>query len=154
MRLERERHEAAFPAPQPIQEWLKGLSVEGQTRFMITQKSKAGPLLDQRHFDNLSRLLDGAIAAGMTVVVVDLPLHSDHRRHFPALAEYQARLGEVVASHTGHDRVHLIDLTEALPDEEFKDFVHAKPECVETWVDLLVHHLKSIPPDPSPRRLN
>lgn len=154
MRLERERHEAAFPKPRPIQEWLMGLSVEEQTRFMITQKSKAGPLLDQHHFDNLSRLLDEATSTGMTVVIVDLPLHSDHRRHFPALAEYQSRLGEVVASHTGHDQVHMIDLTEALPDETFKDLFHATTDHVEDWVDLLIDRLKPFLPDSSSRRLD
>jgi hypothetical protein len=154
MRSARERHEAAFPSPQPILEWFMSVSVEEQTRFMIAQTSKAGPLLEQHHFDNLARLLDGAISAGMTVVIVDLPLHGDHRRHFPALAEYQARLREVVASHAGHDQVHLIDLTEALPDEKFQDLVHAKPDRVEDWVDLLVDRLRPFLPDPSPRRLD
>lgn len=131
-----------------------GLSVVEQTRFMITQKSKAGPLLDQHHFDNLSRLLDGAISTGMTVVIVDLPLHSDHRRHFPALEEYRSRLGEVVTSHTGHDQVHMIDLSEALPDETFKDLFHATTDHVEDWVDLLIDRLKPFLPDSSSRRLD
>jgi len=154
MRLERERHEAAFPDAPPILEWFTSLSVEKQTGFLIAQTSKAGPLLDQRHFDNLSRLLDRATSAGMTIVIVDLPLHSDHRRHFPAMAEYQSRLGEVVASHNGHDQVHMIDLTEALPDETFKDLAHAKANHVEDWVDRLVDRLTPLLPEPSPQRLD
>jgi hypothetical protein len=150
MRSARERHEAAFPRPPSIQEWFMNLSVEEQTRFYTAQRGTTGTLLDQRHFDNVSRLIDRAISVGMTVVIVDLPLPSGHRRHFPALAEFQTRLRGSVAAHTGHGRVHLLELTEALPDEDFLDLGHAKAECVETWVDLLVDRLRPLLPDPSP----
>jgi len=154
MRLERERHEAAFPRARPILERFMSLSVEEQTRFLITETSKAGPLLDPRHFDNLSRLLDRATSAGMTVVIVDLPLHSDHRRLLPALAEYRARLGSVVASRAGQRGVHLIDLTEAMTDDAFQDCVHAKANRVEDWVELLVDRLTPLLPEPPPQRLD
>lgn len=149
MCLERERREAASPRPQPILEWFSSLSVSEQTDFYVAQRSKTGTLLDQRHFDNVSRLIDRATSAGMTVVIVDLPLPTDHRLRFPAIAEYRARLREAVADESGLGRVHLLELAEALPDAAFLDLGHAKTESVETWVDLLVNHLIPLLPDPS-----
>jgi hypothetical protein len=150
MRRERERHEAAFPKPKPILEWFLSLSVKEQTKWLIEQWGKTGTLLDQRQFDALSRLLDRAISADMTVVFVDLPLHGEHRLHTPVLAEFQERLGEVIAAHAGSGRVHLLNLTTALPDETFGDLAHANPKYVESWVDLLVDRLRPLLPDQWP----
>ena len=150
MRRERERHEAEFPKPKPILEWFLGLSVKEQTKWLIDEWGKTGTLLDQRQFDALSRLLDRALSADMTVVFVDLPLHGEHRLHTPVLAEFQERLGNVIAAHAGSGRVHLINLTTALPDEAFGDLAHANPNYVESWVDLLVDRLRPLLPDQSP----
>jgi len=150
-RGERERHDAAFPRPQSIQDWFMGLPVAEQTRFYVAQRGKTGTLVDERHFDNVTRLIDRATSVGMTVVIVDLPLPTAHRLHFPALAEYQTRLREAVAVHSGQGRVHLLELAEALPDDVFLDFGHARADRVEAWVDLLVDRLSRLLPAPSPR---
>lgn len=150
MLRERERHEAVFPRPQPSPGWLSGMSFEEQTKWILAEWGKAGTLLDQSQFVNLSRLLSRATSAGMIVVIVDLPLHSEHRLHAHVLPEFHARLGEAVAAHPDRGLVHLLDLTEALPDCNFLDPVHAKEGNADAWVDLLVDHLRPLLPDSSP----
>jgi hypothetical protein len=61
------------------------------------------------------------------------------------LAEYQGRLRPAIAAHAGHDRVHLLDLTAALPDEVILDLGRAKADRVDIWVDLLVDRLLPLP---------
>lgn len=154
MRLERERREAAFPRPRPLLEWFSSLSVSEQTDYYVAQRGITGTLVDQSHFTNVSRLIDRATSVGMTVVVVDLPLPRAHRQHFPGLAGYQACLRDAVAVHSDHGRAHLLELSEALPDDAFLDFGHAKADLVEAWVDLLVDRLSPLLPAPSPRGPN
>lgn len=150
MSLDRRRRDAAHPRPRSVLEWFSSLPVGQQTDYYVSQGSETGALLDRRHFDNVSRLIDRATSAGMTVVIVDLPLPTDHRLRFPAMSEYQARLREAVAGHSGHGRVHFLELADTLPDEDFMDFGHAKADRVEAWVDLLVDRLKGLLPDSSP----
>jgi hypothetical protein len=150
MRLDRERREAASPRPRPISETFFSLSIKEQTEYLLAERGRTGTLLDPGHFDLVTRLIDRACSAGMTVVIVDMPLHGDHRRHLPMLGEYQERLRNAVAAHVGRDCVHLIDLTAALPDEVFLDLGHARADRVDAWVDLLADRLRPLLPSPGP----
>ena len=151
MKQAREQREARFPRPKPILEWFLGLSVKEQTEWFTQEYRRTGEILDDAQFDRFASLLDCAASAGMTVVAVDLPLHSEHRRHSPVFHSFKTRLCELVAAHTHGSRVHYLDLTEALPDEDFGDLAHAKKDRIDTWVDLLVERLRPLLPDQSPR---
>lgn len=151
MRRARERRQAEFPRPQPILQWFLALPVERQVKWFMDETLRSGQLLDESQFDNMSLLLGRALSAGMTVVVVDIPLQSEHRRHAPWLPTFQARLGRVVAAHIDRRRPHLIDLTASLPDEAFSDLAHANAARTDDWVDLLVDRLRPLLQDQSPR---
>ena len=150
MQQAREEREARVPRPKPILEWFLGLSVKEQTDW-ITSEHREGEILDDEQFDRFAALLDQAASVGLTVVVVDLPLHSDHRLHAPSFEPFRERLRELVASHPGGGRVHYLDLTESLPDEAFSDLAHAKHDRVDAWVDLLADRLRPLLPDQSAR---
>lgn len=151
MQQAREEREARVPRPKPILEWFLGLSVEEQVDWFTGEHRRMGEIVDDVQFDRFAALLDHAASTGLTVVVVDLPLHSEHRRHAPVFESFRQRLRELVASQSGGGRVHYLDLTDSLPDENFIDLAHANKERVDAWVDLLVDRLRPLLPDQSPR---
>lgn len=155
MRRERERREATASTPggQSHLERFLALPVERQVEYFLNRTLTNGTLLDQRQFDNLSLLLDRATSAGMTVVLVHVPLHSEHRRHAPWLPEYRAMLGDAIAKHGDRGRVYVLDLTSSLPNGAFIDLAHADPDHTDAWVDLLADSLLPfLPHQPSRSR--
>ena len=147
----RRQRESLLTRSKAILEWYLGLSVKEQVEWHTEGLQKAGGILADDQFDSFDALLDRATSTGLTVVVVDLPLHSDHRRHSPVFQSFRTRLRDLVAAHAGGGRVHLIDLTESLPDEDFFDLAHAKKDRVDAWVDLLIDRMRPLLPDQSSR---
>jgi hypothetical protein len=102
-------------------------------------------------FQTLTRMIDGILAEGGRVILVDMPiprwhaagspLSSDYRRHTDALfAALRARPGVTVLAMTGADA-----------DDDFSDEVHPKPRVTGAWAQRLAAVLNAA--DHPPRTL-
>lgn len=113
------------------------------------QKRHFGRPYDPRQFDAFSTLLRRATASGMRVVVVDMPLHSEHLSYPEYESPFKERLAEVVAAANAGtsgegQRVAILDLTTALGDQYFADWSHPIKAGQPAWVRLLVERLRPL----------
>ena len=123
--------------------------IRKELKRILSQQKRFGRPYDPRQFDALSTLLRRATASGMRVVVVDMPLHSEHLRHPDYGSPIKERLAELVAAvnaATSGDgqRIEKLDLTTALGDPYFSDWAHPITAGRPAWVALLVERLRPL----------
>jgi len=99
-----------------------------------------GSLHDEQ-FEKLKTLINKIQAYGFRVVVVDMPLPSWHREKSPFFALYQTKLRTALASQLDNKQAEFVSLTEAIPDDEFRDSVHPKAEATTHWARVLMERL-------------
>jgi len=115
--------------PHEVMDWL--------TNYMGLP---SGVLPDEQ-FRRFSELILRANAAGLHVVVVNLPMPTWHARESPFYTPYLEKLQVTISPFLKDGTVHFIDLAHSLPDDKFRDGTHPKPEAVELWTKLLVDQL-------------
>jgi hypothetical protein len=136
------------PADAPAQQQTLP-QIRKDLEWHLAQSRRFGKPYAPRQFDALSTLLRRATASGLRVVVVDMPLHSEHLSHPEYVSPFKERLAEVVAEVNAApsgdgQRVANLDLTAALGDQYFADFAHASKAGRPAWVGLLVEHLRPL----------
>jgi hypothetical protein len=127
--------------------------IKDQMAWHLAQAKRFGSPCDARQFDAFSALVRRATDCGMRVVVIDMPLHSEHLAHPSHFAAFKDRLADAVSAlnaeaHGDGHSVELLDLTAALGDVHFADLAHANKESRQAWVDLLVDRLRPLLADP------
>lgn len=98
-------------------------------------------VLPDEQFRCFSELILRAHAAGLHVVVVNLPMPTWHAKESPFYAPYREKLQATISPFLKDGTVNYIDLVHSLPDDKFRDGTHPKPEAVELWVKLFVDRL-------------
>jgi hypothetical protein len=121
--------------------------IRKELEWHLAQTRRFGRPYDPRQFDAFSTLLRRATASGMRVVVVDMPLHSEHLSRPEYASPFKKRLAEVVAAFTAStsgdgQRVTNLDLTAAMDDQYFASLAHASKAGRPAWVRLLVERLR------------
>jgi hypothetical protein len=102
--------------------------------------SPPGVLLDEQ-FDRLVDLLNKAQAAGLHIVVLDMPLPSWHRTESPFFVPYENKLQTVLSPFLDSGKVRYVRQFDAIPDDEFRDSIHPKAEAADHWTKILVDQL-------------
>jgi hypothetical protein len=137
MAREKAFKEAASTPPSPIVEMTAHRQMEWLTEYM--GGGKAG--LDEAQFSRLEGLLHRAVAAGMRVVVADMPLPSWHRTESPFAESFSQRLKMMLLPLTESGRVFHLDLREKLADDLFRDSVHPTEAGRAAWAVMLNREL-------------
>lgn len=144
---------ASAPADRWAHHQTRGEIRKQLERYLAQQKRFGRPYAPPQ-FEALSTLLRRATASGMRVVVVDMPLHSEHLHHPDYVSPFKEQLAEVVdavnAANSGDgQRVEKLDLTTALGDPYFADWSHPITAGRPVWVGLLVERLRPLLGRPS-----
>ena len=124
--------------------------------YLLAQARRFDRPYDPHQFDAFSTILRRAAASGMRVVVVDMPLHSEHLSHPEYVSPFKERLAQVVAAvntapSSDGQRVANLDLTTALGDQYFDDLAHASKAGRAAWVGLLVERLRPLLAEQRPK---
>lgn len=137
MAREKTIKEAASITAPPIVEMTAHRQMEWLTEYMGGEK--AG--LDEAQFSRLEGLLHRAVAAGMRIVVADMPLPSWHRAESPFPESFSQRLKALLLPLTESGRVFHLDLREKLADDLFRDSVHPTEAGRAAWAVMLNQEL-------------
>jgi hypothetical protein len=133
--------------PTDFEKW----SIREQVAY-VTKWLGPGPEVDRGEQEMFTACLRQALQSGMRVIVVDMPLPSEHRRHARMFATFKPTLQKLVAPFLSGGNLVVIDLTEALGDENFSDFGHARPESAPEWTRVFVERLRPLVAPPPPNR--
>jgi len=133
-----EKKPSAAP-PVPQEPYL--VMAHRQMDFLTDYMGQPRGVLHDEQFDKLDALIDKVRALGLRVVVVDMPLPSWHREKSPFFASYQAKLQARVGRHLQDGGISFVDLTAAIPDDEFRDSVHPSAEAAAHWAGALIERL-------------
>jgi hypothetical protein len=146
-RLQRET--AASPRPKTFHE----MTLEEQVASLDRDLGTLGDEFDRDQCENLVTLVRKATGAGMQVVIIEPPLPSRHRHGAPRLEPAKRRIAELVAPFVETGSAIVVDLTDALGDECFRDYAHPAlglPE-LEIWASLVADTLRGVLRPQSPR---
>ena len=108
--------------------------------------STLGPAnaFDDASFSALTRLVDGIVAEGGHVVLVDLPIPSWHANGSALAVDYRRHMDALLPRLDAQAGVTTLKLAEA--DDEFIDEVHPKPRAALRWAQRLAAALTTAPP--------
>ena len=101
-------------------------------------------VLQEEQFDKFRSLIEKASAYGLYVVVVDMPLPSWHRQKSPFFTPYEIKLRAILENYLRPGVVDFVSLTDAIPDDEFRDSVHPSAEAANHWASKLVERLQAL----------
>lgn len=108
--------------------------------------------LDAQPFRLLQRTVDGILAEGGRVILVDMPIPAWHTSASPLAADYRTRLDSLLSGLQGRAGVAFLRMDDAHADEDFSDEVHPKPRVTASWAQRLAAVIKtseSLPPSQS-----
>jgi hypothetical protein len=91
------------------------------------------PHLADEQFAELKRLIDGVLADGGQIVVVDLPIPHWHAQASPYQAEYRERTDRLMGGYANQPQVDYVKIQGVDADDNFYDEVHPKPRIVPEW---------------------
>jgi hypothetical protein len=91
----------------------------------------------ENRFQELNRLLSRLEAVGAVPVFVQTPVPSYIRENFPLYEEYRAKTKYLSA----RKDVHVVDLSEQFPDQDFSDDAHPIASAEELWTEELASAL-------------
>lgn len=103
-----------------------------------------------RTFD---RMIDGILAEGAGVVLVDLPIPTWHVQGSVLAADYRRRIDERLASLRTRLGVMVLTMDKAANDDDFSDEVHPKPRVTGLWAERLASALNAVGPGSSSQRV-
>jgi hypothetical protein len=94
-------------------------------------------------FHTLQHLVDGILADGGRVVLVDMPIPRWHAQGAVLSIDYRQRAGSLFAALRGRPGVTVLSMNQADTDDDFSDEVHPKPRVTEGWAKRLATSLNA-----------
>jgi hypothetical protein len=89
-------------------------------------------------FHVLEHMVDGILAEGGRVILVDMPIPRWHAQGSVLAADYQQRVDTVLARLQTHAGVSVLKMdNDASANDDFSDEVHPKPRVTERWAKRL-----------------
>ncbi|HEY9065592.1 MAG TPA: hypothetical protein VIO33_11465 [Burkholderiaceae bacterium] len=85
----------------------------------------------------LERIVGTILADGGRVVLVDMPIPRWHAEGSALAADYRRRIGATLAHLRGRPGLAVLNMSDAMPDDEFSDEIHPKPRVTEAWAQRL-----------------
>jgi hypothetical protein len=93
--------------------------------------------LSEAPFQTLVRMIDGILAEGGRVVLVDMPIPRWHAAGSPLAADYRRHADALFAALRARPGVTVLAMTGADADDDFSDEVHPKPRVTGAWAQRL-----------------
>jgi hypothetical protein len=93
--------------------------------------------LGDEPFEALERTVDGILADGGRVVLVDLPIPAWHTQGSVLAADYRKRIDRLFAKLQPRPGVSVLRMDDADASDDFSDEVHPKPRVTERWAQRL-----------------
>ncbi|MDL2337687.1 MAG: hypothetical protein QFE16_07595 [Pseudomonadota bacterium] len=94
-------------------------------------------------FQVLQRTVEGILAEGGRVILVDMPIPQWHARASPLSTDYRTHLASLLSGLQAHAGVTVLRMDGADADEDFSDEVHPKPRVTERWAQRLAAAIKT-----------
>ncbi|MEP7295460.1 MAG: hypothetical protein ABI702_04670 [Burkholderiales bacterium] len=88
-------------------------------------------------FHVLERMIEGILAEGGRVVLVDMPIPRWHAKGSPLAADYRHRIDVLLADLSARPGVSVLAMGDMATDNDFSDEVHPKPRVTERWAERL-----------------
>ena len=122
------------------------LDAADQQRYLAFWRDYTGQAqaLGDAPFDALERIVDGIVADGGRVVLVDLPIPDWHAQGSVLSADYQRHLATLIPRLTTRSAVSFVTLDGMSASDDFSDEVHPKPRVTPRWAQRLATAL-SVP---------
>jgi hypothetical protein len=99
--------------------------------------------LSDAPFRTLERMVDGILAEGGQVVLVDLPIPAWHSQGSPLAADYRARMNQALLGLDARSGVAVLRMDDQNDDANFEDEVHPKPRVAPLWAEQLAATLNA-----------
>jgi hypothetical protein len=142
-RLGSSKEPANDPPKAPPEPYL--IMAHRQMDFLTEYMGQPRGVLHDEQFEKLDALINKLRSRGLRVVIIDMPLPSWHREKSPFFVPYQIKLRASLAPHLESRAVEFVNLSAAIPDDEFRDSVHPKAEAAIHWAKVLVEQLPEPP---------
>jgi hypothetical protein len=139
--LKSKRSETAPPEVKQVAPESEHIQARRQMDFITKYMGPPSGVLHDEQFDRLVGLLNKAHAAGLRIVVLDMPLPSWHSKESPFFAPYENKLQAVLSPFLESGKVRYVRQFDAIPDDEFRDSIHPKAEAAHHWTKVLVDQL-------------
>lgn len=131
------RHGQSSPGAVAAGAPVKTLTPRDQMHWLTDYIGQPGRVLPAEQFVRLIHLIQKARRSGFQVVVISLPMPTWHRAESPFYSQYQKRLQDVLATFPDEEGVLFLDLSDAIPDDKYRDSVHPTPEDVGLWAKTI-----------------
>lgn len=103
--------------------------------------------IDDASFQWLARIVDGVLAEGGHLVLVDMPIPAWHAQGSVLAADYRRRMDATLETLRARPGVTVLKMADAASDDDFSDEVHPKPRVTERWAARLATVLNSSSPE-------
>jgi len=121
---------------------------DGEKRILNARMlDKMGPVSVQTD-EGFRLMLDAArrtSAAGVRLIVVDMPVASWHAASMPQFPDYQRRKMPWIVALKRLPSVEYVNIQNAVDDSEFSDFIHPRPSLTWRWADRAAKIVRAAP---------
>jgi hypothetical protein len=116
-----------------------------QQSYLAYWRGYMGPTntLTDAPFSALQRMVDGILADGGQVELVDLPIPSWHSQGSALYADYRQRVDQLFAREETRPGVSVLRMADANKDADYVDEVHPKPRVAPEWAQRLAASLNA-----------
>nr|WP_315190026.1 hypothetical protein [uncultured Albidiferax sp.] len=124
------------------------LSQAQQRKYLDFWRTYMGDtdVLTDPPFQVLETMVNGILADGGRVVLVDLAVPQWHAKGSPLWADYRRRIDPLLAKLQTHANVKVLKMQDAHADADFSDEVHPKPRVTPAWAQRLATVLNAPAP--------
>jgi hypothetical protein len=124
------------------------LSTEEKRKYFEFWRAYMGDTdaLTDAPFQVLETMVNGILADGGKVVLVDMPIPQWHAQGSPLWADYRRRVDPLLAKLQTHAAVKVLKMEDANADNDFSDEVHPKPRVTPAWAQRLASVLSAQTP--------
>jgi hypothetical protein len=99
--------------------------------------------LDGTSFKVFQHMVEGILAEGGRVILVDLPIPQWHSQGSPLYADYRQRIDPLLADMKLRGGVAVLRMDKVMTDDDYTDEVHPKPRMTERWAQYLANALST-----------
>lgn len=124
------------------------LSTEQQRKYFEFWRAYMGDTdtLTDPPFQVLENMVNGILADGGRVVLVDMPIPHWHAQGSPLWADYRHRVDPLITKLQTYAGVKVLKMEDADADADFSDEVHPKPRVTPSWAQRLATVLNAQTP--------